>query len=207
MTRESQIPTGRKPRRGIGCLPILLLGIAFSLGVVGLLAPWNFYFGGHFHLIPGWQGWGRLHSTTAGGDYFMWIRLKPTTPKYRASPIKGLAYLCTPRGERFRLGFGGDMPRDHGTDLSGVPLHFYFANRTSYLSTSSHFLRMDLYGSFRGSELIMEDRGSLGNSFNADGTPIEHISPNRPLSTENIQVTFKESTPWTISPDCPKSLP
>src|SRR5947209_1326527 len=36
-----------------------------------VLALWNFYYGGHFHVIPGWSGNGFLHSTAAGGDYFV----------------------------------------------------------------------------------------------------------------------------------------
>jgi hypothetical protein len=51
-----------------------------------LLAPWNFYFGGHFHLVPGWTGQGWMHSSAAGGNYFLLVRFEPTVPGYRKSP-------------------------------------------------------------------------------------------------------------------------
>ena len=52
----------------------------------------------------------------------------PTIPGYGKSPLKGDGCLCTPRGEKFRLHFGGDMPRNHGADLRGVPIHLYLYN-------------------------------------------------------------------------------
>jgi hypothetical protein len=57
--------------------------IIIALGLDALLAPWNFYCGGHFHLLPGWQGSGWIHSKASGGDYFMWIRFTPTIPGQR----------------------------------------------------------------------------------------------------------------------------
>lgn len=194
----------------LGCLPrLLLLGVALyaaMLVMFGLLAPWNLYFGGHFHPMGGWQGWGRLHSESAGGDYFMWIRLGVTMPALRISPITGVAYLCTPRGEHFHLNLGGSMPREHGTDLTGVPLHFYMSNRGVFNISADHRPYIDLYGSFGDSQLIMEDHGSLANAFNRDGSLSDSRQRNRPRSHENIQVTFKESTPWVLVPSCPKSL-
>ncbi len=184
-----------------GCLGqvalILLAGGALLLGLLALLAPWNFYFGGHFHAVPGWAGWGRMHSTAAGGDYYMYVYFEPTTPGYRKSPIKGIAYLCTPRGERYRLRFGGDMPRKHGTDLRGVPIHLYMSNqalRSRLLGDRRPHL--DLYGTFGNSELIMEDRGTLAAAFAPDGALYRANDRNRSTRKEDIHVTFEERSPW-----------
>jgi hypothetical protein len=193
-----------RPRKRVGCLGtilgLLILGIALTAGLSALFAPWNFYFGGHFHWTPGWQGTARIQSTTLGGEYFMWIRLNPQIPGYQKSPLRGIAYLCTPRGERFRLYLGGDMPRNHGTDLTGVPLHLYLSRRWQFSGdTRPH---IDLYGSFGHSELIVEDRGSLGRAFKPDGTLYAPSDRGRSQG-ENVQITFKESTPWTLGPSCP----
>jgi hypothetical protein len=216
-TDQPEIPGASVPRQNrrgclsgclTGCLTTLLGVLAFGVAVVllldALLAPWTFFYGGHFHLMPGWQAWGRMHSDTAGGDYFMWIRISPSTPAYRKSPIRGIAYLCTPRGERYRLRFGGSMPRNPGTDLTGKPLHFYmYHQRLLFSLTPDAHPKIDLYGAFSGSQLIMEDRGSLATEFNADGSLHGPQERNRSRGTENVHVTFEESTPWVMSPDCP----
>jgi len=166
------------------------------------LAPWNFYFGGHFHPVPGWTGKGWMHSSAAGGDYFLLVRFEPTMPGYRKSPISGNAYLCTPRGQKFRLRFGGNMPRDHGTDLRGVPIHLYLYNWRPLKLSADHRPRFDLYGTFGDSELSMEDRGSLGSAFRPDGAPYgprEHWSGKQ----ANSHVLLKEDPSWISSTSCP----
>ena len=197
----------QRRRRGcLGCLiqPALALlgGGALLYVIFMLLAPWNFYFGGHFHLVPGWTGKGWMHSSASGGDYFLLVRLEPTMPGYRKSPFNGNAFLCTPNGEKFRLRFGGDMPRGHGTDLRGVPIHLYFYNWTAFQVSPDRRPRFDLYGTFGDSELIMEDKGSLSSAFRPDGTlygPRDH----RSRSPENCRVTLREDPSWVSSPACP----
>jgi hypothetical protein len=194
-------------RRGcLGCLiqPALALlgGGALLYLICILVAPWNFYFGGHFHLVPGWTGRGWMHASDAGGDYFLLVRFEPTVPGYRKSPFNGNAFLCTPRGEKFRLHFGGDMPRGHGTDLRGVPIHLYFFKWSGIQVSPDRRPRFDLYGTFGDSELIMEDHGSLSNQFRSDGTlygPRDH----RPGTQGNSQVTLREDPSWVSSSACP----
>jgi hypothetical protein len=56
---------------------LVLAAVALAGGVFAyFVAPWNFNFGGHFHPLGGWQGWGRFHSTSGGGDYDMWVRFE-----------------------------------------------------------------------------------------------------------------------------------
>jgi len=196
----------QRRRRGcFGCLIqttlALLGGGALMYVICLLLAPWNFYFGGHFHPVPGWTGKGWLHSSSAG-DYFLLVRFEPTIPGYRKSPIKGNAFLCTPKGERFRLRFGGSMPRAHGTDLQGVPIHLYFYQYTAFQLSPDRGPRFDLYGAFGDSELIMEDRGSLTGGFRPDGT---RYGPGdrRSRRQENSHVTLREDLSWVSSTACP----
>lgn len=199
---------GQRPRRRRGCfgclVPVLGIFILAGLGVMGmnaLLAPWNYTMGGHFHWFPGWQGSGRMHTTTSGGDYGMWLIMNPTIPGYRKSPIRGLAILCSPHGERYRLNFGGDMPRDHGTDLTGVPLHLYMHQYTVRTRLSGDLRpHLDLYGAFGDRELTMDDHGSLARAFNADGT-LGNGHPREPR-TETVKVVFHEAHQWTLGPSC-----
>jgi hypothetical protein len=179
----------------------------FGCGVVylifALLAPWNFYFGGHFHVVPGWTGRGWMHSTPAGGGYYLWLRFEPTTPGYRKSPLKGLAFLCTPRGEKFRLHFGGEMPRSHGADLRGVPIQLYLYNWPLLAQfVSDRRPRFDLYGSFGDSALTLEDRGSLARAFRSDGT-LYPLGSNRAWKQESTSVTLQEDSSWALNPSCP----
>ena len=196
----------RRLRGCLGCLvqpTLALLGGGVLLYLICLLlAPWNFYFGGHFHLVPGWTGQGWMHSSAAGGDYFLFVRFEPTVPGYRKSPINGNAFLCTPRGEKFRLHFGGSMPRGHGTDLRGVPIHLYFYKWAALQLSPDRHPSFDLYGTFGDSELIMEDHGSLSSAFRPDGTlygPRDHRS-GKPA---NSHVTLSEDSSWVPTIACP----
>ena len=108
----------------------LALGLVASVVVICvyvlLKTPgWNFNLGGHFHPLGDWQGKGTLHSTTAGGDYAMWIQFEPraSTTAGRGPTLIGTALLCSPRGEYLPLKFWAQALRNHGHDLFGVPLH------------------------------------------------------------------------------------
>ena len=203
---DNRAPAGR--RGCTGCLAQAALGLAFGCTVLyliyALLAPWNFYFGGHFHLVPGWTGRGWMHSTAAGGDYYLWVRFEPTTPGYRKSPLQGAAYLCTPKGEKFRLHFGGGMPANHGTDLRGLPIHLYLSNWALGAQFSGDRRpQLDLYGTFGDSQLILEDRGSLARAFRPDGTLHEPRDRNRTWQQESAHVTLQEDSSWVSSTSCP----
>jgi hypothetical protein len=197
----------QRRRRGcLGCLIqpalVLLCGGALMYLIFILLAPWNFYFGGHFHPVPGWTGKGWMHSSAAGGNYFLLVRFEPTVPGYRKSPITGNAFLCTPKGEKFRLRFGGGMPSSHGTDLRGVPIHLYFYGWPGLQLSPDRRPSFDLYGTFGDSELIMEDRGSLARAFRSDGTLYGPRGP-RSWEQESSHITFREDPSWVASTACP----
>jgi hypothetical protein len=201
------------PRRGclsgclVGCVKalfaILIIGGGLVLLLDAALAPYTYYYGGHFHL-PGWQGQGWIHSEAAGGDYWLWLRIDPTTPAYRKSDINGLAYLCTPKGERFRLNVGGMLPRNRPTNTIGVPIHLYMHNRPIFWQfNNDQRPSLDFYGAFGDRQLVLENRGSLPTAFRSDGTLYPLNDPNRPWSKERVTFTLYESSPWTVGPPCP----
>jgi hypothetical protein len=105
------LPPRVKPRRGcVGCLwqtlwqctLILGLGAILVIAMTGLFYPWAFYLGGRFHILPYWQGWGKLHAKS--GDYVLFVQFEPTprgSKMYLETNLTGIAYVCTPRGENF----------------------------------------------------------------------------------------------------------
>jgi hypothetical protein len=201
-------PPPRK-RRGClrGCLPgllgLALLGAVLFGGLQALLAPWNFTLGGHFHWWPGWQGSGVLHTRRSGGDYALWLRLDPTIPGYRKSPLKGTAWLCTPRGERLQLLVHGDMPRRHGRDLTGVPLHLYMDHYFGAARfTGDTRPDIDLWGAFGDRVLTADDSGSIAAAFNPDGTVLAR-GQRAALRQENVHLILREGISWRLGgPSC-----
>jgi hypothetical protein len=196
-----------RPRRyGCGgCLAQSALALAGGCALIyllyALLAPWNFYFGGHFHVVPGWAGQGWMRSA-AGGNYYLWLQFTPTTPGYRKSPLKGTGVLCTPRGEKFHLHFGGSILAKHGSDLRGVPIHLYLYNWPLLGNfVGDRRPSFDLYGTFGNSELILEDHGSLARAFRSDGTL--HVPRDQvPWKQETTPVTLVEDS-WAFNQSCP----
>ena len=172
--------------------------------ITAVLAPYAFYYGGHFHLLGGWQGQGTIHNEHAGGDYFFYLNIEPSTPGYRKSDIKGIAYLCTPKGERFRLNVGGSLPRSRPTNTRGVPIHLYLFNRPLFVRLNNdHRPSLDLHGAFGDRQLVLEDSGSLPTAFRPDGT-LYPPNSSRPWSKEQTTFTLYESSPWILHPPaCP----
>lgn len=154
-------------------LVVLVIVGAVMLGGTALFQPWAFYMGGRFHLLPYWQGWGRLHSNSAGGDYAVYVYFYPQSRRYSGlRSVTGSAMLCTPRGEKFSLNLGGDfgqtgngapggrgvrtpgqnsasgsgfhLPGALGRDLNGKSASFFMYNRTARHILSGGNTRPDL---------------------------------------------------------------
>ena len=187
-------------------LALGLLATVVGIGiVVSTSIPWsNFYLGGHFHPLGGWQGKGTLHSTTAGGDYVMWVELR-LTPRARGAhgpTLIGSAVLCSPRGEYLPLNIWAQALRSHGGDLTGVPLHIGM-NRWIPLARPDAVRspQLDFYGTFGDDVLILEDHGSLGLAFSPDGRVRESLAKT-PASAESIRVTMEKSALSRLPDGC-----
>jgi hypothetical protein len=173
------------PRRaGHGCvvqvLAALVLGGVVLAGVMAIVAPWGFYMGGQFHIIPQWTGWGRMHSNLAG-DYILYVQLSPTTGgrgTYGNFPhIKGRGYLCTPQGERYNLRLGGDFEKPSGTDLQGKGARLYMNNYHPISGRSDPSL--EFRGKWNNPDLVLDDHGSLTRAFDPGGKLVtnHHMRP------------------------------
>ena len=175
-------------------------------GLQWLLAPWNFRLGGHFHWWPGWSGYGEMHTRESGGDYTFLLTLDPTIPGYRKSPLHGTGFLCTPRGERIQLNVSGDMPRKHGGDLTGVPLHLYmdhYVGAAQFSGDTRPYI--GFWGAFGDRVLVADDSGSIARAFNPDGTVLAR-GQRAVERHENVHLILRERTSWFMGrPSCSRS--
>lgn len=187
------------PRKsGPGCLvqvlTVLVLGMVLMLAIYAVFTPWAFYMGGHFHIYPGWTGWGKLHSNSAG-DYALYVSVSPATGgrgTYRAVPhIKGQAILCTPRGERYRLRVGGDFGKTSGTDLQGKTAYLYAYNYSVFSGSTRPSL--EFRGKWNNPDLVLDDQGSINRAFDPGGKLVTNHHM-RPYIQEVVPLTLHEGT-------------
>jgi hypothetical protein len=196
-----QISTGTKPRRGcLGCLwqtlwqctLILGLGAILLIAMTGLFYPWAFYLGGRFHILPYWQGWGKLHAKS--GDYLLFVSFEPTprgSKMYLETNLTGTAYVCTPRGERIRLRMGGGMRKHLKLSTDGEAIHLYM----NYWPWNANFISdhnpsLEFRGHWQNPNLMMDDHSSIARAFQPDGSVYHGQGENRPYMTEIVPITL-----------------
>lgn len=173
---------------------LLILLAVVGLGLPALLTPWGFYMGGRFHVIPSWTGWGKMHSSKAGGDYVIMMTFSPKTGK-RLGPahVSGNAWLCTPRGEKFTLHLGGDMQKDIRLDSNGKTASFYMDTYTLKSQfTGDDRPQLEFRGKWNNPDLVLDDHGSIARAFEPDGRLYAGHSPSRPYMAEVVPVTLHE---------------
>ena len=185
----------RAKKRGLGCFSgIFVLFVVGSVAVLGfdaLFAPWSFYLGGTFHIIPYWQGWGRMH-TKSSGDYLLFVRLTgPGSAKYHAY-MRGDGELCTPRGERIYMRMGANMDKHVGTDLEGQPVWIYMYHRPRFWGNPDRRPSLDFHGKWQNPDIVMNDGGTLLTEFTPDGTL--YAGAKRPAKNEVLQLTLKQGS-------------
>jgi hypothetical protein len=187
----------RRPRAGcLGCLPRLLLmlvvGGALALLAIAVFAPWGFFLGGMFHIIPYWQGWGVLHAKS--GKYVVFVGFQPRPSGSRIMPgpsVGGNGYLCSPRGEIFRLHLGGGMRRGIGTNTDGEKIGLYMNYWPAFTGSFSadHRPSIELRGTWQNPNIVADDHGSIFRAFNPDGT-VDRNQHNKPYPGDITPVTL-----------------
>jgi hypothetical protein len=193
-----QVP--RRRRRGVGVLIILLvLAVALAaaeLGFNALFHPWIFYVGGHFHALPYWEGWSRVHSDEAGGDYVLFVRLTTANRSSRLSPssgVAGISYICTPKHERIRLSVSGGMAYKLPLDTIGQPITLEMLHRPWYSASHTDSRpNLQVQGVWADRAIDADDHASIGDAFTADGSVIRADAPSVPHIPETLHFTLKE---------------
>ena len=195
------MPAPRRARHGclVQVLAAFALGAVVWLAIYAVFTPWAFYMGGHFHPFPQWTGWGRIHSNLAG-EYVLYVSLSPTTNRsgtggvsHGRPQISGRGFLCTPRGETYKLRLGGNFDKASGTDLQGKSAYLYM-NHYSPLG-GSNAPSLEFRGKWNNPDLVLDDHGSITRAFDPGGTLVTNHHM-RPYIQEVVPVTLHEG-PWS----------
>jgi len=192
----AKAPKRPKPRFSGKKQWFIVLLLLIAVGVMyAALNPWAFFMGGNFHPLGYWEGWGRMHSNTAG-DYFLYVMIYPSMRRgssiVPAEAVKGNARLCTPKGESFYLNLGGGMPWGYYVNSLGKSIHIYmYRYRTFSPDDRPSF---ELYGKWGQGELIADDRKTISKAFLPDGTLRPNGSRFMPSEAEDIQVSLHEGS-------------
>jgi len=187
------MPVPRKARHGciVQVLGALVFGVVVVLAVTAIVAPWAFYMGGNFHVIPQWTGWGRMHSNLAG-DYVLYVQISPGRPSRfggNVPHISGQGHLCTPTGERYRLRLGGGFGKPSGVDLQGQSASLYMNNYTAFSSSTAPSL--EFRGHWNNPDLVLDDHGSLTRAFDPGGKLVTNHHM-RPYVQEVVPLTLHQ---------------
>jgi hypothetical protein len=196
-------------RERAGCLArsfgFLVLGTLCVIALTAIFAPWGFFLGGHFHPLPVWQGWGKMHS--AAGDYVLFVQMFPTSGGRRNSlsgpSVRGSGIVCTPRGGRYSLRLTGNFLHNIGLDTNGQQLYLYLSQQLNFLNTNRDTrLRISFSGAWQSLDLVLDDRGTISRAFNSDGTLYTADPRKRPAASETLQVTLHLGTRTAFDSAC-----
>jgi len=200
------IPPVKKGKGCFGCFGcvgqlavIFVLAGVLYLATIAVFAPWGYFLGGKFHILPYWQGWGRLHSKISG-DYVIYVRIDPSpggmNGAHLSTYVDGNGYICTPRGERIWLNVIGSMRRHLNVSTNGEAIGIKLYHRTPFWGNfnAERRPRIELHGHWQNSQLIMDDDGSISRSFGNDGSVYLGNASNRPYKQEVVPVTLNEGS-------------
>jgi hypothetical protein len=189
-------------QRRLGCLPrfilYLVLGMVAIALITALFAPWGFFLGGRFHILPVWQGIGRMHASS--GDFVLYLWISPTSSgrTYNYPAFNGWGTLCTPRGEQFKLRVTGGMHERTGIDSNGKAMRISLHRRPWYYGLTGTWdsrPRLELRGRWQNPDLVMDDGGSLSRAFLPDGRLYQGPPRNQPAAREKLELVLHE-TGW-----------
>jgi hypothetical protein len=198
-------PVQGKPGRGCLMTVVYFSVLAFIVVFVttGIFAPWGFFMGGHFHIFPGWSGWGKLHSNAAG-DYALYVSFTPSTRgrggRGGSGPrVKGNAVLCTPRGDKYNLRLVGDFEKNPGINLQGKTAYLYAYNYSVFTTTKAP--SVEFRGKWNNPDLVLDDQGSINRAFDPGGVLVTN-SHKRPYIQEVAPLTLHEGSRGDFEATC-----
>jgi hypothetical protein len=170
-------------RRRHGCLATLLgllvLCVAVVYGVAALTSPWAFHIGGRWTPLLYWSGSGKLLSK--GGTYPLYVAFFPS-PHFSqlrldglrpTGGVQGTGTLCTSQGVMQRLVLSGTIYGGWRSTEGSVMEFRLLEPKTLDVGQGQGFF--DLFGRWRGPELVMDDRGESASRFRS-GLKIELAS-------------------------------
>lgn len=158
----------------------LLFGGAILYAVVVLTGPWAVHIGGRWTPLLTWSGSGKL-LTKGGIEYPLYVSFFPSSHfsqlrmdgQRPTGGLQGSAWLCTSRGVTQRLELSGTIYGAWRTTEGSLMALRLLEPRIINVGQEQGFF--DLVGRWHGPELVMDDRGSIGDRFRS-GLRIEHAS-------------------------------
>jgi hypothetical protein len=206
----SEPPFPRRRRRGLGCLPSLILLLAFGLAVAvivdTIIGPWIYTVGGRQRFLPMWEGVGDAQGP--GGTYRLYVWFAPASRGSRILPntsVAGYSTLCTPKGERLNLKLYGGAPGRAWLRMEeGHPFGLQVFRRTVFsLSGPIGPPRLEFEGHWQGDALVMSDRGDFAHAFRPDGSVVED-GVKWHSNVDAVPITLTEQTWGLFPPACPQ---
>lgn len=170
------------PRRG-GCLAnilkLLLVCVIAFYGAVGLTNPWAFHIGGRSTPLLFWSGYGKL--VTKGGTYPLYVMFYPSAHSSKlhldglrpTGGLQGTASLCTAPGVVLPLQVSGTMYGGWSSTQDALMEFRVLDYKIFDIGQRQGYF--DLYGRWRGPQLVMDDRGEWAGTFRS-GLKIERAS-------------------------------
>ena len=170
-------------RKRRGCLTnifgLLLLAVALVYGVAAVTSPWAFHIGGRWTPLLYWSGTGKLVSKNGTyplyvyffpGYHFSRLHLDGLNP---TGGVQGAGWMCTSTGTVQHLKLSGTIFGGWRSTEGSVMTFRLLDWRIVNMGQRQGFV--DLYGRWRGGDLVMDDRGRVGEMFRS-GVKLEHAS-------------------------------
>jgi hypothetical protein len=185
----------------IGCLSYLI-GVTIAAFLVTLFFhPWAFYMGGRFTPSRSWEGIGAIRSST-GAQYGLFLHLSYYGARGSDRNLDGYAVLCNPQGRVFKYNVYGWV--EHVwlyTEGKHTRLDFW---KMKGEAVDTHF---HLQGRWQNGALLLEDQGSLGIPFRADGSvhPKGAFNPS-PIKNEKAAVIVTKGARFDFDEMCSNSI-
>ena len=159
-------------------LPVVVVAVCYAAIII--TSPWSLHIGGRATPFLTWHGSGRL-VTKSGTEYPLYISFFPSSHFSRlwldglrpTGGLQGSGYLCTAPGVSERLTLSGTIYGGWRSTENSLMSFRLLEIRVINLGQKRGFF--DLYGTWHGSTLVMDDRARVGGQFNS-GMRIEHAS-------------------------------
>ena len=162
----------------LGCLPSLLLfcivGVLLIMLLELLFAPWIYTVGGRVRLVPIWAGSGVVQAPW--GPYTIFLSFSPSSDSSHLAPgasIAGSGWVCTPQGQKYSLRVSGGASGHIWNDMDGHTMRISAHHRPiawQFRSRDISRPALSFSGQWVGSNLVMQDEGSVARAFHPDGS-------------------------------------
>jgi len=160
----------RPPRGCLGnLLGLVVLAVVLVYGVAAITSPWAFHIGGRWTPLLYWEGRGRL--VTRNGVYPFYVFFYPSSQMSRlrvddlqpTGGLQGSAAICVSPGTTQSMKLSGTV--FGGWRSTEAALMQFRLLDWKIIDVGQRQGYFDLYGHWRGAELVMDDRGGFGGTL------------------------------------------